>query len=215
MIEFDEGTFSFILINFWLSQFLYIASILYRFATFKILKLKRLGSLFSFFIPPIALLMAIYIPHHEFFNLIFPTIGAFCLLFDFFQNYKKCYLCTYSSLLMAHLCILISLGTLFALKSVFFFYFIFANFFLAILFFAKKSRFTGTIFKKSLCLSFFVSLLIFCTTWFKPHYGEFLLLSYLTLYFALSAYVIVSISLLLCLNTIKWYRSKQNNGTPQ
>ncbi len=209
MIEWDEGIFAFILMNCWVSQFLYIASILYRFINFKALQLKWLGSLFAIFFPPVLLLMVLYVPHNVLFDFILPILGILCLLFDFFQNHKKCHLCAYSSLLMAHLCILIPLGSFLNSNLILLLYFAFANLYLSLLFFAKGQESMKAVFIKSLYFSLPVSFFVFCITWLKGDYGEFLVLSYLAIYLILNLCLIVLIGIYLYSYLIKYFYFKK------
>lgn len=193
MIESSEALFALVLLNIFSGLFLYCITMIYRLIIHRHLDL--LGNYFSFIIPFLIFLLLFL----KFLNLaIFPIvlIGSLCLIYDFFQNYKKSYLCSCSSLLLTHLCAVVMIGSFLDLKLTLFIYLLLANFCLFLLCFGKLE-----VFKNILYLSAFVTLLTFIPSWLDIKSAQIILISYLVVYaiFAFLVFLLIGKRLIFCL----------------
>ncbi|VEJ24405.1 Uncharacterised protein [Helicobacter cholecystus] len=187
MIAMSESIIAFSLLNLALGIFLYYIAVIYRLIIFKSLKL--LGNCFAIF-SLLLLNFILFFKPSTFIILLIAIISSISLIYDFLQNHKKCYLCSCSSLIIVHLYGIIIIGCLSHSVLAFFIYLYLTNFCLFFSCFSKLATF-----KQIFCLSFFVTLLIFCLSWLEAQSGQILFVCYLTVYSIISICIIVLITI--------------------
>lgn len=176
MIESSESLLLCGLLNLFFGLLLYCVATLYRLTLYKRLKLGQIGNYFGFLTPLIFFsLIFLKVPNLIFFGIAF--LGSLGLIYDFFQNYKKCYLCSCISLLLAHLCVITLVDISIAPKLQFLIYLFFANFCFFFLCFGRFEAFKTTFF-----ISLFATLLTFIPSWIDFANTRNVLIGYLILY---------------------------------
>lgn len=176
MINPSETIFAFVLLNLVLGLLLNGVVVVYRFVVYRVLKLGVLGS-YALIFTSLSIPLLLFLKPFDWVVLPITTLGSLGLIYDFFQNYKKCYLCSCSSLLIAYLCGVIIFGCYPQSKLALLAYLFLANFCLLFSCFGKVGAFV-----KVFCISLTATLAVFCLALFENQGIQSMLVGYLGVY---------------------------------